>query len=74
MTDKQAVKVGIDYNRAGIKNAKNLEEILCLSSLIVGNILPVESTLEDANTYYNNIKECDNCPLVLVCLACIINE
>jgi len=59
-----------------IETATNIEDILCLSTLIASGELPPDATLDDSAEFFENeIREdCGNCPFMLVCLACIINE
>lgn len=57
---------------------KTIEEILCLSTLIVGGILPVDSSVKDSQDYFDLLPlpggDCSACPLNQKCLACLINE
>lgn len=59
-----------------IENAESIEEILCLSTLIAnGELPPVAGIHESRNFFVEEVKEdCGNCPFMLTCLACIINE
>lgn len=58
-----------------IAEASDIEEILCLATLITGEILPADSTIYDSKANFQSIDEsCENCPLVNRCLACIINQ
>lgn len=59
-----------------IEGAECMEDILCLSTLIANGELPPNGNLVESQRYFKNeVKEdCDNCPFMLTCLACIINE
>jgi hypothetical protein len=66
-------QTSIDYPI--IKNSDGIENILCLSALIAIGRLNPNSTLQDAEDYYNTLMPgCSNCSLESVCLACIINQ
>ena len=56
------------------KEAKHIEEILCLGTLIAEDAIPHESTLADATMWYNKLGECSKCSFFDHCLATIINE
>lgn len=69
----QTNMVSVDYRQ--IRNAGDIEDVLCLSTLITGELLPYDATLENSRDYYNKLSGgCFDCPLVDRCLACIINE
>ena len=60
-----------------LTGAKSIEEILCLSTLIIGGILPVDSSVKDSQDYFDLLSwpgDCSACPLNQKCLACLINE
>lgn len=59
-----------------IEGAECIEDVLCLSTLIANGELPPDGTLvESQNFFKEEAKEdCGNCPFMLSCLACIINE
>lgn len=57
-----------------LKDAKTLEEILCLASLIASGKFSPTATAKEANTVGGMYDGCYGCPLTEVCLACIINE
>lgn len=59
-----------------IEKAECIEDVLCLSTLIANGELSPNGTLSDSQTYFKDeVKEdCGNCPFMLTCLACIINE
>jgi hypothetical protein len=55
--------------------ASEIEDIICLSSLIAAGNLPPDADMQDVERYFNKIfQECSNCPLFKKCLACKINE
>jgi hypothetical protein len=64
----------IDITYSRLKNAEKIEDIICLSVLIATNKLPYNATIEDAEEYYINIRDCNNCMINNTCLACIINQ
>lgn len=66
-------KISVDVHPQ-IRDAKDVYELLCLSSLIQGGKLPVTATIEDADSFYALSFGCDTCPLEAKCLACIINQ
>ena len=59
-----------------IEKAESIEDVLCLSTLIANGELPPNGTLSESRHYFKTeVKEdCGNCPYMLTCLACIINE
>ena len=61
-----------------LSEAKSIEEILCLSTLITGGILPVDSSIKDSKDYFDLLPlpggDCSACSLNQKCLACLINE
>jgi hypothetical protein len=60
------------HNR--IWNAKNIEDVLCLATLIAKEVLRPDATLEHAIKFYNGFQNgCNDCPFMETCLACIIN-
>jgi hypothetical protein len=65
-----------DYNRNGLKNAANIESVICLSVLIAKGNLKYDATIDDMRYYckisYGN--DCNYCEHSKICLACIINE
>lgn len=62
------------YNR--IKGAANIEDILCLATLIAKGVLKHDATILESNYWFENIaaENCDNCAYHKDCLTCIINE
>ncbi len=66
--------LSIPYPR--IEKAESIEDILCLSTLIANGELLPNATLDQSREFFvNEVKEdCSNCPFMLTCLACIINE
>lgn len=56
-----------------LNTADCIEEIICLSVLVAGRILPMGSTIKDASEFYEK-TECFACPLEQYCLACFINQ
>lgn len=63
-------------NLPRIENALDIEDILCLSTLIANGELAPDATLDQSRNFFANKAEenCGNCPFNLTCLACIINE
>jgi hypothetical protein len=57
-----------------IKNAKSIEEVICLSSLIAAKLIPDNSTMETIDIWLEKHEDCNNCPLIKICLAERINE
>jgi hypothetical protein len=59
-----------------IEKAESIEDILCLATLIAnGELPPVAGIHESRKFFVEEVKEdCGNCPFMLTCLACIINE
>lgn len=59
-----------------IEKAGSIEDILCLSTLIANGELLPNATLDQSQEFFENEVEedCGNCPFMLTCLACIINE
>lgn len=57
-------------------SVRQIEEILCLATLIATGILPHDANWGDAKGYNYNLPDgdCGNCPCFDKCLACIINE
>ena len=64
--------VNTDYRQ--IRNADNINDILCLCVLIADNKLSWDATTDDAKEFYKRVGDCGSCPVTLRCLACIINE
>jgi hypothetical protein len=70
--------INTDYRQ--LKDARVIEDIMCLSVLIAKEVLPHDSTIYDAIGYFLKINDgaknadCSNCPFNNICLACIINE
>lgn len=66
--------ISIHYPLIG--NASCIEEILCLSTLVSNGELLPNATLDQSQEFFENEVEedCGNCPFMLTCLACIINE
>jgi len=62
----------IDVSGTFLGKAEVIEEVICLSALIAGRILPMGSTIEDASDFYEK-TQCFNCPIEQYCLACFIN-
>lgn len=64
----------IDYPQ--IERAEDIEDVLCLSTLITSGELSPNATVEDSKRFYEKEtrEDCGNCPFRFVCLACIINE
>lgn len=58
-----------------IEDAKAIEDVLCLATLIAVMRLPHGSTVKDALNFYENAVNCDceDCPFGKLCLACAIN-
>lgn len=67
-------KINVDFNRSGLKDAEQIEDIICLTVLISRGALSEDSTIKDAERYYTYIESCNHCPYAKLCLACIINE
>lgn len=63
----------IDVSGTFLDKADAIEEIICLSVLVAGRILPMGSTIKDASDYYET-TQCFACPLEQYCLACFINQ
>ena len=67
-------------NYRQVKDARQIEDLMCLTVLIAKEALPVDSTVQDSINYFAKINEgekypnCNPCPFKDVCLACIINE
>lgn len=59
-----------------IESAESIEDVLCLATLVAnGELSPVATIRESRNFFVEEVKEdCGNCPFMLTCLACIINE
>lgn len=59
-----------------LKQADDIETIICLSVLIFNDVVPQGSDVAHAESYWKIDMEgdCDNCPFHEKCLACIINE
>jgi hypothetical protein len=64
----------ININLPVIRNAKNIEDILCLATLIAARVIHPDSTLDDSDRYYHGIMDCSYCPQADICLACILNQ
>lgn len=63
-------------NYKQLKEAQEVEEVICLAVLIAGAILQHDATIDDSRDYYSNrlSEECAACPMFTKCLAVIINE
>ena len=59
-----------------ISDAKTIEEILCLATLITSGELSSEGALEDSEDYFiETLKsDCGSCKFCNICLATIINQ
>lgn len=59
-----------------LENAESIEDVLCLSTLIANGELSPDARLHESRHFFvEEVKEdCGNCPFMLTCLACIINE
>lgn len=58
-----------------LSQAKSIEDISCLSTLIATKALKPDAKLSDAHNYFmETLEDCGNCPHSKVCLAMIINE
>ena len=51
-----------------------LEDRLCLTVLVATGNLPVDARIPDALEYWDDLGGCEDCPLSVKCLACIINQ
>jgi hypothetical protein len=59
-----------------IKQAKTIEDVICLASLIAAGIFPPTADLEDKDNYFDQMLsgQCINCKLNKLCLANTINQ
>ncbi|MEI7988772.1 MAG: hypothetical protein WCI88_07010 [Chloroflexota bacterium] len=62
----------VNINYPIIDKAESIEQIICLA-VFMANDKNVKD-LNQSKEYFEQIGECDNCPYVENCLACIINE
>ena len=67
------MKINDDYYPK-IKYAQSLESVLCLTVLIAGGILPEDATIEDGENKYDEMRECEKCPMNNKCFALIVNQ
>jgi len=66
-------RVRIDFHQ--LEKAQNIEEVLCLATLIAIKELDAKSNTDDAKIYWDNLDTgCSDCAFQYICLACIINE
>lgn len=57
------------------KGANELEDVLCLATLVAsGKLQPFAEQLDATNWFESIGSDCDFCPLKNQCLACIINK
>jgi hypothetical protein len=59
-----------------LRGAREIEDILCLATLIAKETLPYNAKVENSKEYYEMDMhgDCGICPHVNICLASIINE
>lgn len=57
-----------------IKNAQCIEDIICLSNLLVCELIK-DLELESSKEFFEKLGDegCANCPICWKCLACIIS-